>query len=82
VSEWRTIVPKLGSWIGWLPVPGENEMTYRELLENLKNLSENQLDMDVSVRDVQTDEYFSGSSFVITDETDVLDENHPVIHFV
>ena len=57
-------------------------MTYRELLENLKNLSENQLDMDVSVRDVQTDEYFSGSSFVITDETDVLDENHPVIHFV
>ena len=57
-------------------------MTYRELLENLKNLSENQLDMDVSVRDVQTDEHFSGSSFVITDETDVLDENHPVINFV
>lgn len=57
-------------------------MTYRELFACLAALSDEQLNMDVTIRDVQEDEYFAASSFKIETETDVLGENHPVINFV
>lgn len=55
-------------------------MTYRELLQELEKMTEEQLDMDVTVYSVCDDEYYEGSlSYVV--ETDVLDEKHPVITF-
>lgn len=57
-------------------------MTYRELLESLSLLTEVQLDMNVSIRDVYQDEYYPATNFYVETETDVLDENHPVITFV
>lgn len=56
-------------------------MTYRNLLESLKDLSPEQLDMDVTVFDGENDEFYPVISFDITTETDVLDDNHPFVIF-
>ena len=57
-------------------------MTYRELANFLSTLSDEQLDMDVTLYDLQEDEYFKATNAFIDNERDVLDENHPVIKFV
>lgn len=51
-------------------------MTYRELLKNLKDLSEEELNQDVAVYSVDSDEYTEVTQTKITEETDVLDEGH------
>jgi len=58
-------------------------MTYKELLNQLQSLTEEQLNQDVAVYDTDTDEYYQASvEFVFsTDECDVLDANHPIIRF-
>ena len=58
-------------------------MTYKELLQQLQQLTEDQLNQDVCVYDTGTDEYYqSGVEFVFaTDECDVLDVDHPIIRF-
>jgi hypothetical protein len=58
-------------------------MTYKELLSQLSELSEEQLNSDVCVYDTGIDEYFQlNVEFVFTtEECDVLDPNHPVIRF-
>lgn len=56
-------------------------MTYRELFACLSALSDEQMNMDVTVQDVYLNEYFAASSFQIEEETDTLDKNHPVIAF-
>jgi hypothetical protein len=53
-----------------------NKQTYRELLDELKNLTKEQLDCDVTIQ--VEDEYYPGSLWII-DNDDILDTDHPVI---
>jgi hypothetical protein len=57
-------------------------MTYRELLAQLQQLTDEQLDSTVTVYDTDSDEYYGCIELVYTEPwTDVLDPNHPVISF-
>lgn len=58
-------------------------MTYKDLLNQLQNLTEEQLKCDVAVYDTGVDEYYQlNVEFVFTTgECDVLDVDHPVIRF-
>ncbi len=58
-------------------------MKYKELLDQLQQLTEEQLNQDVAVYDTGTDEYYQLKvEFVFsTEECDVLDVNHPIIRF-
>ena len=53
-------------------------MTYRELILKLSDLTEEQLNCDLTVRLVESDEYFAATFKVMGDSEGVLDENHPV----
>jgi hypothetical protein len=55
-------------------------MTYKELLNQLQQLNEEQLNQDVAIWDTDNDEYYQTMvELVFTTETDVLDVDHPVI---
>ena len=58
-------------------------MTYKELLQELQQLNEEQLNSDVAVYDTDTDEYYQLKvEFVFaTEECQVLDVDHPIIRF-
>ena len=58
-------------------------MTYKELLNQLSQLNEEQLNQDVAICSEDEDEYYQASvELVFVDNTqDVLDLNHPVIRF-
>lgn len=57
-------------------------MTYRELMNLLKTLSYEQLQMDVSIYDIGNDEFYSMNGFHFTGDTcDVLDPEHPYLSF-
>jgi hypothetical protein len=57
-------------------------MTYKELLTQLQQLTEEQLNQDVAIWDTYGDEYYQASvEFVFATETDVLDVDHPIIRF-
>ena len=53
-------------------------MTYRQLLQQLQTLTDEQLDSDVTVCDLE-DEYFKVNGFHYANEVfnDVLDHGHP-----
>ena len=58
-------------------------MTYKDLLLQLQQLSEDQLNSDVAVyHDYEGEYYQSDVEFVFaTDAQDVLDVDHPIIRF-
>lgn len=57
-------------------------MTYRELMNLLKTLSYEQLQMDVSIYDIGNDEFYPMEGLHFTDDTtDVLDPEHPYLSF-
>jgi hypothetical protein len=58
-------------------------MKYKELLEQLSQLSEEQLNEDVCVYDTGTDEYYQLNVELVysTQECDVLNLDHPIIRF-
>ncbi len=60
-------------------------MTYKELLEKLKILPEEQLNLDVTVVAInaykQLDEFYKAGPFLILQDSDVLDKDHPIITF-
>ena len=58
-------------------------MTYKELLNQLQQLNEEQLNQDVAVyHDYEGEYYQSDVEFVFaTDAQDVLDIDHPIIRF-
>ncbi len=56
------------------------EMTYRELIEQLEKLTEEQLECTVTVQDLYDTDYYD-ADFDIVVESDVLDEDHPIITF-
>jgi hypothetical protein len=58
-------------------------MTYKELLNQLQQLNEEQLNQDVAIWDDVGNEYYqSDVYFQFADDTqDVLDAGHPVISF-
>lgn len=59
-------------------------MTYKELLEQLQQLNEEQLNSNVAIcSEDEPDEYFqAGVEFVFaTEECQVLDVDHPIIRF-
>ena len=51
-------------------------MTYKELLDQLMMLSEEQLEQTVTVHEPYEDEYIAVIHTATTSEADVLDENH------
>lgn len=55
-------------------------MTYRKLREALNDLTEEQLDCDVTVEAALSDECSSAEFRVCDEEHDILDEDHPVIY--
>jgi hypothetical protein len=58
-------------------------MTYKELLQQLQQLDEDQLNSDVAVYDEGTDEYYQLKVELVfaTEECDVLNLDHPIIRF-
>jgi len=59
-------------------------MKYKELLEQLQQLSEDQLNQDVTIcsEDEPDDYYQSSVEFVFsTEECETLDLDHPIIRF-
>jgi len=58
-------------------------MTYKELLNQLSQLNEEQLNQDVCVYDSLADEHYQAGVELVfaTDECQVLDVNHPIIRF-
>lgn len=54
-------------------------MTYQQLFEYLQTLDQNQMQMDVSIYDPTVDEFYPTAGFGITNESVVLDEDHPYI---
>ena len=55
-------------------------MTYRELLEELKKLSDTQLDMSITYWDDQLDEYYAADIIAVedSDRIETTDAPHPV----
>jgi len=59
-------------------------MTYKELLQQLQQLSEDQLNSDVAIcSEDDEDEYYQASVELVfaTDAQSVLDVDHPIIRF-
>ena len=56
-------------------------MTYRDLYNQLKKLTDEQLDTDVTVEDGTENECYAADLRICGIEHDSLDENHPVIYF-
>jgi hypothetical protein len=58
-------------------------MTYKELLIELLDFSQEQLNQDVAIYDEGTDEYYQLKVELVfaSDAQDVLDLGHPVIRF-
>ena len=59
-------------------------MTYKELLLQLQELSEEQLNQDVAIcSEDDEDEYYQASVELVfaTEECQVLDVDHPIIRF-
>jgi len=58
-------------------------MTYKELLQQLQQLNEDQLNSDVAVYDEGINEYYQLKVELVfaTEECDVLDVDHPIIRF-
>ena len=58
-------------------------MTYKELLQQLQQLDEEQMNSDVCVYDEGTDEYYQLKVELVfaTEECQVLDVDHPIIRF-
>ena len=56
--------------------------TYKQLLDRLLTLTDEQLDCTPTVYDSETDDYYPITQFLIaTDEDQVLDEDHPYFSF-
>jgi len=58
-------------------------MTYKELLQQLQQLNEEQLNCDVAIYEPCADEYWQDKVELVfaTDECQVLDVDHPIIRF-
>ena len=58
-------------------------MTYKELLNQLSQLNEEQLNQDVAIWDEDNDEFYQQDvDLLFVDNTqDVLDVDHPIIRF-
>lgn len=56
-------------------------ITYRQLLDTIQNMTEEQKDYNVTVFDRIGEEYFPVNKIEFTDDRacDVLDDNHPVL---
>jgi hypothetical protein len=55
-------------------------MTYRQLGDAIKIMTQEQLNMDVTVHDDEDDEFFS-AKLKFQQEDDVLDHGHPFLEF-
>ena len=53
--------------------------TYRQLLEALLELSQEELDMHVTIYDKTKDEYYPLNYTDKTEDNDVLDADHPIM---
>ena len=52
-------------------------ITYRDLLNKLQKLNENQLNSDITVQ--IGDEFYKATMYLTDNNIDILDEGHPVI---
>lgn len=55
-------------------------MTYKDLLEQLQTLDDEQLGWPITVELGLSDECIEGELRICGEEHDLLDENHPVIY--
>ena len=56
-------------------------MTYRELIAELNKLTEEQLNMDITVEDAYENECYPARFDICSSEHELLDDGHPVIVF-
>ncbi|KKL07485.1 hypothetical protein LCGC14_2585530 [marine sediment metagenome] len=56
-------------------------MKYSELIKELQNLSQDQLQCDLTVQDEAEDETFPASLRIAGKQHPSLDEDHPIISF-
>lgn len=54
-------------------------MTYAQLLKRLQKLDKDQLACDVTIWDKHQDEFYAMSEFLISEEADILDKQHPFL---
>ena len=54
-------------------------MSYRDLLNYLRKLSDEQLDMDVTIRDDTVEEYYPLVGIGTATREDILEEHHPYL---
>lgn len=54
-------------------------MTYRELLDRLSSLSDEQLNCKVTIEDPHQDEFYPAELRICGEDRSILDEGHPVI---
>lgn len=59
--------------------PPTGNITYRELLEHLLMFNDEQLDMDVTIEDLDMEECYEAQLIFAGHNHDVLDEWHPII---
>lgn len=57
------------------------KITYRDLLKELMELSDEQLECDVTVENGIENECFAAELRICAEEHDSLDEDHPVIYY-
>ena len=55
--------------------------TYRQLLEALQELTEDELDLSVTLYDSQREEYYPLNYCGKTEGDDVVDHDHPILIF-
>ena len=56
-------------------------ITYRKLAEIINTFTEDQKDLDVSVYNIDEDEFYSADCVGLSEEDDVLEKDHPYIVF-
>lgn len=56
-------------------------MNWNQLIEKILKMTPEQRQTDVTVHDVDSDEYYKVDDLNITNDTGVLDDGHPVLAF-
>jgi hypothetical protein len=54
-------------------------LTFRQLAAHIAVMDEEQKDSDVTIHCTEMDEWFQATGYDITEETDVMDKNHPFV---
>jgi len=56
-------------------------MTWKELKAHIEVMDEDQIETDVTVHDMENNEFFKVLDIDFSREDDILDKNHPFLNF-